>query len=220
MTLTFLHTSPLHIKTFNDLLERSGARPNVNHLLHEALLDEAKAARTVTDRVAAKLEAVIKEAAATSAVILCTCSTLGGVAEGLAETYNMAILRVDRPMAEQAVRQGKKIAVVAALASTLEPTRLLLEEAARLANKEVEIRLSVCEGAWAEFEAGDVAAYHASIARHLTELAADADVIVLAQASMMGAVALVNVAPPVLSSPELGLAAALELYNKVVTANA
>ena len=216
MTLTFFHTSPVHIKTFDALLASQALKPEVQHLVREDLLAAAKDARGVTPAVAAGVEAVIRQVASSSGVILCTCSTLGAVAEGLAKKYSAPVLRVDRPMAERAVHLGEKIVVVAALASTLEPTRLLLEEAASGLTKDVEISLSLAETAWTYFEAGDISSYHKAVARHLERVEPEGDVLVLAQASMMGAAQLARLDKPALSSPEIGLAAALELYRQTI----
>jgi len=73
-------------------------------------------------------------------------------------------------MAELAVRSGHKIAVVAALASTLAPTRSLLESIAREACEGVEIVDAPCLDAWPLFEAGDEGGFHRAIADHIETL--------------------------------------------------
>ncbi|MBL3670028.1 hypothetical protein JL475_29410 [Streptomyces sp. M2CJ-2] len=65
------------------------------------------------------------------------------------------------------------------------------------------MRTLLVEGAWARFEAGDTAVY----VRRVADAVTDADVIVLAQASMAPAERLTATAVPVLSSPRPGLAA-------------
>jgi hypothetical protein len=67
-----------------------------------------------------------------------------------------------------------------------------------------------CLDAWPLFEAGDQAGYLARIAGHARTL--DADVIVLAQASMASATELLDdLRIPVLSSPRLGVLRAVEM---------
>jgi predicted nucleic acid-binding Zn ribbon protein len=158
-----------------------------------------------------QLRGVLTSVARSSSVILCTCSTLGAAAETFDGAFGARVLRIDRPLARAVVAQGSRIAVVAALASTLEPTRALLEDEAARAGKRVRVKLSVCEGAWDHFERGDEAAYLRAVARHAEGVAEQAEVIVLAQASMAGAGAFIRSDKPVLSSPRLGLRAALEL---------
>jgi Asp/Glu/hydantoin racemase len=118
------------------------------------------------------------------------------------------VLRIDRPMAEAAVAAGGRIAVVATVESTLAPTRSLLLECA--AGAPVEIVDAPCLDAWALFAAGDLEGYARRVAAHCRGL--DADVIVLAQASMAPAAELLaDLATPVLTSPRavVGRAAAL-----------
>lgn len=120
------------------------------------------------------------------------------------------VLRVDRPMAERAVALGQRILVAAALESTVAPTRALVLQAARAASKQIELRELLCAPAWAFFERGDLAGYAQAIADALHGGAGDADVIVLAQASMAAAGPLcADMGIPILSSPRLGLEAAL-----------
>jgi hypothetical protein len=116
-------------------------------------------------------------------------------------------------MAERAVATGSRIVAAATLASTLEPTRELILGEARKAGKEVRIIELFCDGAWAKLEQEGEAAYFAEIARRLREAAPLGDVIALAQASMAGVAAICADLPiPVLSSPRLGLEAALKTY--------
>jgi hypothetical protein len=206
-TLTFLHTSPVHIATFDRLLAENGTPIPVRHVKEE-LLAEAQQKGEVTAGLAAKVHATVQnELDNGAAVVLCTCSTIGGEAEKLART-----LRVDRPMAAEAVKLGKKIIVAAALATTLVPThRLILAEAAKV-GKAIELTELLCGSAWQKFEAGDKQGYLAEIAGHLQAVDGQADVIVLAQASMADAANLFQGTTPVLSSPRLGLEAAIKAY--------
>lgn len=184
---------------------------NVQHVVEETLLTDARNLGVDDVRVQRRLEQVLASLAETSAVILCTCSTLGPAVEAFDETFGVRILRIDRPLAREAIAQGSVIVVAAALASTLEPTRALLKDEAARAGKPITVIASVCEGAWSCFERGDEAAYLKAVAAHVDEVQVRGEVIVLAQASMLGVEHLVNTTKPVLSSPRPGLLAALEL---------
>jgi len=119
-------------------------------------------------------------------------------------------------MAEQAVAIGSRIIIAAALRSTLTPTRELILDAANRLGKAVTITEVVSEEAWAHFERGDHGAYLAMIAACLRQAAPAGDVIVLAQASMAGAAACCpDIHVPILSSPRLGLEAAIQAYRAV-----
>jgi membrane-bound ClpP family serine protease len=218
-TLTFLHTSPVHMATFDRLLAEIDPELPVRHIVDESLLSEARAAGTITPALAERIGDTLRDAAMRdAAVVLCTCSTIGGCAEQSGQDNKRAVLRVDRPMAEQAVAAGRRILVAAALASTLAPTTALILDAAQRAGKDVQIIEVFCGSAWASFEQGDQAGYIQAIAARLREVAPQGDVIVLAQASMADAASLcADLGIPILSSPRLGLAAAVEAYYRVTS---
>jgi hypothetical protein len=200
--------------TFDRLLATSGANVTTRHIVDEDLLRDARD-HGITPELVRRIHVAIEAAfAADAAVVLCTCSTIGGVAEQAGQALGRPVQRVDRAMAAQAVASGKRIVVVAALESTLPATRDLLREEAARKGKHIDLVEHVCDGAWARFEQGDHGGYLADIAACVRVVAARGDVVVLAQASMSGAVALCpDVAIPVLSSPELGLAAVLAMLR-------
>ncbi|SDE03681.1 aspartate/glutamate racemase family protein [Streptomyces prasinopilosus] len=203
--LALLHTSPVHVPVFDALRDEAHPELELRHLVDEELLDRARAAGP--EAVAHDVRVRLGEAVATGArAVLCTCSTIGSVAEASAGRAGVPVLRVDRPMAGAAVAAGPRVAVLAALASTLGPTRALVEEEARRAGRPVEVRTLLVEGAWDRFAAGDPAGYARRVA-DAADAVTGADVIVLAQASTAPAERLTTTAVPVLSSPRTGLAA-------------
>jgi hypothetical protein len=118
------------------------------------------------------------------------------------------VMRLDRPMAEAAVAAGERIVVIATVESTLEPTVALIRATADSAGRRVTVVASPCLAAWQHFEGGDIATYDKAIAAHVRSVAGDADAIVLAQAGMAGAAALLPDLP-VLTSPRAAVKAAL-----------
>ena len=208
--LALLHTSPVHIPVFDALRDADLPGLRLRHLVREDLLDRAR--RDGPEAVADEVRAVLTRAAGDGGrAVLCTCSTIGGVAEAAASDAGVPVLRVDRPMAAAAVAEGPRVVVLAALESTLGPTAGLIEEEARRAGRVVAVRTVLVDGAWSRFEAGDTEGYARRVAAAADALtSADADAIVLAQASMAPAQRLTTTAVPVLSSPRPGLAAAAE----------
>jgi hypothetical protein len=215
-TLAFLHTSPVHIATFDRLLAEIDPRVTARHVVDESLLEEARTAGTITPALEQRIAAALDDAGGPDgAVVLCTCSTIGGSAEAAGRYAGRVVLRVDRPMAERAVALGDRILVAAALESTLAPTCALILQAAQAGGKPIDLRELLCDSAWAFFERGDLAGYAQAIAQALRAGARDADVIVLAQASMAAAAPLcADLGIPILSSPRPGLEAALAAVSK------
>ncbi|SCE07014.1 hypothetical protein GA0115236_134416, partial [Streptomyces sp. IgraMP-1] len=182
--LALLHTSPVHVPVFDALRDRQRPGLTLRHTVAPELLDRAR--REGPDAVADEIAEVVRRAVDEGAgAVLCTCSTLGAVAETLPAP--VPVLRVDRPMAEAAVaRAGDgRITVAAALASTLGPTADLVTEAARRAGHRPRIRppSSVPRRLGTLFEAGDTDGYHRAVAAALTPVTGT-DAVVLAQASM------------------------------------
>ncbi|WP_412075916.1 aspartate/glutamate racemase family protein [Streptomyces xanthophaeus] len=204
--LLLLHTSPVHVPVFDALRDRNHLGAELRHLVVPELLDRARA--DGPESVAPALLGLLADAG--PGPVLVTCSTIGAVAEALAPALGAPVLRVDRPMAAAAVRTGRRIAVLAALESTLAPTRALLAEEA--AGAPVSVSTHVVAGAWERFAAGDTAGCLARVAA-AAEAVTDADVIVLAQVSMAGAADLAATRVPVLASPAPGLAAGLRLLS-------
>ncbi|MFE7705569.1 arylsulfatase [Streptomyces sp. NPDC057486] len=202
-TLALLHTSPVHVPVFEALRDTDHPGLALRHLVYEDLLARARDAgpEAVQGEIQALLAGAVAEGAS---AVLCTCSTIGGVAESAAAALGVPVLRVDRPMAADAVGRGR-VVVLAALADTLAPTLALLAEEA--GDRAADIRTVLVEGAWARFEVGDRDGYLELVAA-AADRVADADVIVLAQASMADAVTRTATRIPVLSSPRPGLAAA------------
>jgi len=198
----FLHTSDVHVGTFRALLAKHAPQLGAIDAVDQTLLDDARA-RGVDDDIRQRLETRLRSLREQgAAVVLCTCSTLSGVAERLTESVGVPVIRVDRPMAERAAGIGGRIAVVVAVPSTLAPTRELLAECIARSPRDSTLIESPCVDAWTLFEAGDTEGYLDLIAAHARQTADHADVILLAQASMAGAAdQLTDLPIPVLTSP-------------------
>lgn len=211
MSLGFLHTAGVHVPTFELLLRRAGDSPVAIHLVDQSLLDDARQSGDTASLRARVTTALHALAALGVERIVCTCSTIGGIAEEVGTSAGLDVIRVDRPMAKLAVSFDCPILVVAALGSTVAHTRALLADEARRAGRSPEISHLVVADAWKHFEAGDSDAYVGAIetAIRRSSEAANAGVIVLAQASMAGvADRLVDLGMPVLASPALAVEAA------------
>lgn len=206
----FLHTSPVHIETFEALLQNAPAEVKSVHVVAEKLLTDARKnglSGPIKGELIEHLTALDQ-----SDLIICTCSTLGDLAERVGQERGQPIVRVDRPMIEAALSGGQNIAVLYTVESTLEPTWALID-AVRL-NYEPEMQPVVapvfCEGAWALFEQGDMEGYVRNVATWLERSAAQFDTFILAQASMASAANYVpHLSEKIFSSPQLAVEYAL-----------
>lgn len=209
--IAFLHTSAVHIATFDALRDRLAPGLALRHEVREELLQPSQRAGCCAPNLISSTRAMVDALAEPPArVVVCTCSTLGPLVEAIGEAHDVAVIRIDRPMADEAVERGGQIAVCATLDTALHATCDLVHASASAANKAVSLTEHFFDGAWDAFEDDDLDTYYQTIAAGLRRVAVHADIILLAQASMEPAVKLcTNLGVPVLTSPESGFRAAL-----------
>lgn len=218
--LAFLHTSPVHVAGFDALLQELAPELKVHHHVDESLLAAARQLGATDPAVIRRVETAVLDATVGGAsLVVCTCSSIGGIAERMNGRSGLQTARIDRAMADHAVALGPRILLVAALESTLVPTTELLMESASASGKPIVISNLLLDHAWANFLQEDNQAYLQAISHSvrvvLQEKAAAIDVVVLAQASMAAAAQdLTDIDKQVLSSPRLGVARAVSLLLK------
>lgn len=116
-----------------------------------------------------------------------TCSPIGPAVDAGRPFDSVPLVRVDEAMAREAVRCGPRIAALATLRSTLEPTSALIRPSAAAVGRDAEFQALVVEGALSALAGGD-AARHDRLVLEAPRLAMDgSDVVVLARASMTAA---------------------------------
>lgn len=211
-----LHTVPALAGTFQADITAAAPGINLVHIADPWLLGtaiEVGVTDEVNRRVAAHIDCLISAGAH---AVLVTCSSIGNAVELAAANAPIPVLRVDAPMAAEAVAEALRvggrsgrIAVLATLSATLGPTGQLIQRAVDASSAEVGVTVTVVEGAVAARESGDQATHDALISAAVLAVAEQVDVVVLAQASMARAVAGLSVTVPILTSPGTGIAALL-----------
>ena len=204
-TLGLVHTSATLVPVFAQLCKEKLPGVNVFNIADDSLVKGIIAAGSLTPTIARRVASYLESAELAGAdYIMVTCSSIGPAVEAGAKLIGVPVLRVDQPMADQAVATGKKIGVIATLRTTLEPTADLIQRRADKAGKKIELTSKLCEGAFEALMSGDAAAHDAKVAAALRELSQQVDVIVLAQASMARVVDTLAPADkrvPILASP-------------------
>lgn len=203
-----LHTAESNIAIFDDALRVLGLTGvELRHEVRADLLAAAERQGQLTPEIAARTAAELRDLSLQADAVLLTCSTLGPAAEAAAVEAPVPVMRVDAALATEAVKGGGQVVALCAVETTVEPTRLLFESAARATGADVIVR--VVPGAWDAFKAGNRDAYLAMIARAaMTAAQGGATRVALAQASMAGACNLIDPDIRPLTSPETGLIAA------------
>lgn len=208
-TLGLIHTSATLVPVFQQLCSQHLPGVQVFNIVDDSLIKNVIQCGELTPATARRVVNYTASAEAAGAdFILVTCSSIGAAVETSAGLSKVPVLRVDQPMADQAVQEGKRIGVIATLPTTLGPTSDLVKRRAAVAGKEIELTSVLCEGAFEALMSGDAAKHDAMVALALKELSAKVDVILLAQASMARVVDTLPAADkkvPILASPAIAI---------------
>ncbi|WP_327640076.1 aspartate/glutamate racemase family protein [Kribbella sp. NBC_00482] len=206
--IAFLHTGAVVIPTFAALAAEHLPGVEVQNLLDDKIVADLGRGAAVEQRLADLGDAAV---AAGAEALMFTCSSISQYAGPLADRLGVPVYRVDEAMADEAVRAGDRVSVIATLPTTVQPTAALLRERAELQGRDVQIDEVVVPGAFEAAVAGDRVRHNELVAEAIK--AASGDVIVLAQASMASAAEGLDLAVPVLTSPERGIRRLAEQLN-------
>jgi glutamate racemase len=204
-TIGFVHTVLSLPPTFAALAEELVPEADVFHIADETLLGVTRREGRLTPATRRRVLAYVESAAEAGAdVVVVTCSSVGPAVDASRAFVDVPVMRIDEPMADEAVRLGSRVGVLATLPTTLEPTAELVRRCARAAGREVEVVTHLCDGAFGSDRHDEL------VRAGLRALSEQVDVVVLAQASMAR---VVDEDPPVpvLSSPRLGMQRVAEL---------
>lgn len=203
-----IHTVPSLAETLGEQLAAAEPDVDVIHVVVPELLQKAidgVPEADLADEIAGLVES-LKERGAQA--VLVSCSSLGGATDLVARRSPIPLHRIDRRMAQEAVGLGGRIGVLATLRSTLGPTVALVEREAAAVGATVTVLPRLVEGAAAAAAAGRLDEHARLIGEAVDAMAAEVDVILLAQASMAAAMSGRRPPPvPVLTSPASGVTA-------------
>ena len=213
--LALIHTATVNATTITQLCKEAMPDVEVFNIVDESLLKNTIAAQKLTPTTYRRLATYLESAEAAGAdAILVTCSSIGPAVDAGRQQVNIPVLRIDQAMADEAVRMGQRIGVIATHSTTHEPTSALDKASAAAQGKTIELISHLCTGAFEAMMNGDTTTHDHLITTGLQTLMDQVDVIVLAQATMARVVDTLPATAkrvPILSSPTLGVAAAKEL---------
>lgn len=215
--LGIVHTSFALVDLLNGLVKTQLPGVKVVNVVDDTLLSYARE-RGVDDLLRRRMKNYFLSAADAGAqVILNACSSVGETVDAARRDVPVPILKIDEAMAAEAVRAGRRIAVLATVASTLGPTGRLLRAQAKALGREIEIDESLCDGAFDLLLAGKIHEHDHRVIEAVKRAAADHDVLVFAQASMSRLVPAVanQISVPLFASPELAMARLRQMFEEV-----
>jgi hypothetical protein len=212
-----VHTSFVSVQDLTTLFKDADPAIDLHHIVDDSLLPEVLASGGVTARVRSRMVEYYKAAEQAGAdLIFNQCSSVGEVADMAAGLVSTPVVKVDSRMAERACQIGSRIGVVATLETTLGPTCRLIEATAVRLGRKIELTPMLVDGAFTKLTAGDRAGHNRMVLDAIRELSTRVEVVVCAQGSMMAIVPeLGPLAIPVLTSPRLGVEAAVEKLKRL-----
>ncbi len=117
-------------------------------------------------------------------LILLACSTFNRAVEFGRSMIDTPMLQIDRPMMDLAVRQGRRMGLLATVPTTVPASERLLRLAAEEAGKTVEVRTRLCSEAFKVLKAGNPDKHNDMLLQEIEGLSGEVDAIVMAQISM------------------------------------
>lgn len=209
-TLGLVHTSATLVPVFQELCKQYIPHVNVFNIVDDSLIKQVINRGELRADTARRVVNYAGSAESAGAdYIMFTCSSIGAAVEAAADLTQVPVLRVDQPMADQAVATGSRIGVIATLPTTLAPTSDLVRRRAAAVGKDIQLQAVLCEGAFEALMGGNPALHDEMVAKALKELSTQVDVIVLAQASMARVVDTLSESEkivPILASPPIAMA--------------
>jgi Asp/Glu/hydantoin racemase len=202
-----VHTGPVTIEPLAKVFAEVAPDLTLVNIVDDSLLKDVMAVGHVTPKVLQRMCWYFGAAEQLGAdAILNACSTVGDASDIAAQTVGIPVVRVDEPMAREAVRIGTQIALMATVPTTVGPSTRLIERCAAKAGKDVTVKARLCSDAFQLLLAGDKAGHDNVLLSQIRDAAREADVVVLAQVSMARLLDSLgdDVGAPVLASPVLG----------------
>lgn len=184
-TIAAIYTGVALVKPLSDQLKEALPGYRIMNILDDSMIAEIIAEGRLTASVRRRLYSYYDAAASAGAeLILNTCSSIGEAVYAARDFIPVPIIRIDEAMARRAVAEGSRIAVLATLSTTIDPTIALLRRCAAEAGKTITTISAVAEGAFPAITAGDAATHDRLLAETAKKVASDCDIILLAQGSM------------------------------------
>lgn len=213
-TMAIIHTGLVLVPMLTDLAKKIMPEIRIRNIVDDSLLPDCMEAGKLTDEVARRIVSYMLNAEQFGAdCILSSCSSVGLAVDMAKPLLKIPVIKIDEPMAEEAIKRGSCIALVATVPTTIAPSAGLIREKAKMLGKSVNIKEFLCEEAFKTLIKGDVKGHNRILKNIIEKAAAEYDAVVLAQGSMYNIVPELSaeIRDKTLSSPLLGIQRAREI---------
>jgi Asp/Glu/hydantoin racemase len=203
-----IHTSFVSVNDLKELFKEIMPQVEMVNIVDDSLLAEVKAHGSITPGIVRRICTYAAQAETLGVdAILNQCSSVGEAVDVARNLIRIPYIKVDEAMAEEAVKIGEKVSVIATVASTMGPSVRLIKNTAIRMDKQLEVKECLVDGALdVLMKEGNQEKHNRMVLDEIEKVEADSDVIVLAQGSMTVLLPqLQHIKKPVLTSPRLGV---------------
>lgn len=170
---------------FGKVFEEKNPDVKIYNIMDDSLLVDTRTYNGMTPTIASRMLNYAKAAEASGADgVLVTCTSVNEATKLIRPLMNIPILNIEEPVAEMAVKNGKKIGILGTIPTSPAALGRVVQEKAAELGKEIELVPAVAEGAFDVLCAGDVKKHDEMVCEALEKLAKEVDVIAFSQISM------------------------------------
>jgi len=182
--IAFVHTVGFLVDDFRARTRADIPEADCFHVLNESLLQDLLRGTPQALAYRRVVAQIVLAAEARPDLIVMTCSSTSPAVDIARGLVPQPILKIDDPMAAEAVRNGVRIGLLCTATSTVEPSSALLRAHAAAQARDIHITTVLRPDAYQALMAGDRARHDAILTEAAGGLAGEVDVLVLAQASL------------------------------------
>lgn len=213
-----IHTSLVLYDRINSMFQELMPDVKVMNLIEDTLLKDVIANGGLTPAITRRIcNYVLQAELAGADAVLNACSSVAEAIDVARGLTSMPCLKIDEPMAEEAVMLGKSIAVFGTVGTTLAPSSRLIEATAVKKGKAVSVNQYLVEGAFQVLiEEKNIEKHNQMVLELINKVEKQHDVIVLAQASMSVLIPqLQDLGKPVLYSLRSGISRVKDVLEHI-----
>ncbi|HEY51291.1 MAG TPA: hypothetical protein G4O20_05745 [Dehalococcoidia bacterium] len=141
-------------------------------------------------------------------VVMLTCAAFGRLVEDVKDAVSIPVLAVLEIIIDEAMDLGARIGILGTHPGTLASAPKMIQVQAALRKKRVEVKTSLCPGAFDALRREDLATHDRIVLKHLAELMDEVEVIIMPQPSIervLEQIPEANRKVPILSSAHLSV---------------
>jgi glutamate racemase len=180
-----IHSTRLVVDPVHQVVASQCPDAEIINIVDEGILKVLFKLGEIDARITDWLGRLVDSAVGTGAdMAVLSCSSLSPAVNDVRKKVSIPFLKIDEPMAEQAVRTTDRIGLVATNHTTPKPSTMLIEEVAQRFGKKVTVVPRVQADAFLKLNDGDMDGHDNVVVKAVEELLQETDVVILAQISI------------------------------------